>query len=232
MAQYLITFLICPLVAFLIGGIPFGLILTAARGIDIRTVGSGNIGATNVARALGRNWGYFCFALDVLKGALPTTTMHLLIQKFDLSDSALGMFAWVLVGCVTVLGHVFPIYLRFKGGKGVATSAGVALAIWPFFTLPALLAMLVWLIVTLLSRTVSVGSLIACLAFLLCYLAGFWVFNQDRWIISAWSLDIHWPLLVFACLIPVLIILRHRANITRLLTGREHQIKLRQDSCQ
>ena len=229
MAQYLITFLVCPLVAFPIGGIPFGLILTALRGIDIRTVGSGNIGATNVARALGRNWGYFCFALDVLKGAIPTAAMHLLIQRFDFSDSALGMFAWVLVGCATVLGHVFPIYLRFKGGKGVATSAGVALAIWPFFTLPALFALLVWLIVTLISRTVSVGSLIACLAFLLSYIAGFWIFPRDRWIISAWSLDIHWPLLIFACLLPVLIIIRHRSNIARLLAGRENRIKLGQD---
>ena len=232
MAQYLITFLVCPLVAFLIGGIPFGLILTALRGIDIRTVASGNIGATNVARALGRNWGYFCFALDVLKGAIPTAATHLLIQRFNFSDSTLGMFAWVLVGCATVLGHVFPIYLRFKGGKGVATSAGVALAIWPFFTLPALFALLVWLVVTLLSRTVSVGSLIACLAFLLSYIGGFWIFPRDRWIISAWSLDTQWPLLVFACLIPLLIIVRHRSNIARLLAGRENRIKLGQDDNQ
>ena len=232
MGQYLIIFLVGPLLGFLIGGIPFGVILTAARGIDIRTIGSGNIGATNVARALGRRWGYFCFGLDVLKGALPTALMGLVIHRFELSGSALGVFCWALVGCAAVLGHVFPIYLKFKGGKGVATSAGVTLAIWPFFTIPALFALLAWLIVTLASKTVSAGSLAACLAFLIGYLAGFWIFPHDRWIIPAWSLQNHWPLLLFACLITLLIIIRHRANITRLLTGREHQIKLGQEKSQ
>ena len=208
------------------GGIPFGVILTAARGVDIRTVGSGNIGATNVARALGRQWGYFCFLLDVLKGALPTALMGLLLSRWQLSDSSLGFLAWSLVGCLTVLGHVFPIYLKFRGGKGVATSAGVALAIWPFYTLPALVALFAWVATTLASRTVSIGSLVACLAFLISYLAGFWIFAEPRWMVSAWSLATQWPLLIFACLVPVLIIVRHRANITRLLTGQENQIKL------
>ena len=83
MEFYLIIFLVCPLLAFLIGGIPFGIILTAASGIDIRTIGSGNIGATNVARALGRKWGYFCFVLDVLKGAVPTAVMGLLLARWQ-----------------------------------------------------------------------------------------------------------------------------------------------------
>ena len=224
MEKNLIIFIVCPLLGFLVGGIPFGVILTAVRGIDIRSVGSGNIGATNVARALGRKWGYFCFILDVLKGAVPTAVMGLVLNSWDLSHSSLGFLAWSLVGCFTVLGHVFPIYLKFRGGKGVATSAGVALAIWPFYTLPAVVALLAWVVVTLASRMVSVGSLLACLAFLGSYLAGFWIFDEPRWIISAWSLESQWPLLIFACLVPVLIIIRHRANITRLLTGQEHQI--------
>ncbi|NIA06570.1 MAG: glycerol-3-phosphate 1-O-acyltransferase PlsY [Actinobacteria bacterium] len=226
MEEYLIIFIVCPLLGFLVGGIPFGVILTAARGVDIRTVGSGNIGATNVARALGRKWGYFCFVLDVLKGAIPTVAMGALLSRWQLGDSAMGFLAWALVGCAAVLGHVFPIYLKFRGGKGVATSAGVALAIWPFYALPALLALFAWLVTTLVSRTISIGSLVACLAFLISYLAGFWIFSEPRWIISAWSLSTQWPLLIFACLVPVLIIIRHRANITRLLTGQEHQIKL------
>ena len=226
MQEYLIIFIVCPLLGFLVGGIPFGVILTAARGINIRTVGSGNIGATNVARALGRKWGVFCFILDVLKGAAPTAAMAALLSRWHLSESPLGFLAWSLVGCAAILGHVFPIYLRFKGGKGVATSAGVALAIWPFYTLPALVALLAWLVTTLASRTVSIGSLVACLVFLISYLAGFWIFDQPHWIISAWSLASQWPLLIFACLVPVLIVIRHRANITRLLTGQEHHIKI------
>ena len=224
MGFYLIIFFVCPLLAFLVGGIPFGVILTAARGIDIRTIASGNIGATNVARALGRKWGICCFLLDVLKGALPTAAMGLLLTRWQLNESPLGFLAWALVGSAAVLGHVFPVYLKFKGGKGVATSAGVALAIWPFYTLPALVAMLAWLVVTLASKTVSVGSLVACLAFVVSYLAGFWIFDQPRWLIPAWSLQSQWPLLITACLLPVLIIIRHRSNITRLLTGQEHQI--------
>ena len=230
MGNYLIIFIVCPLLGFLVGGIPFGVILTAARGIDIRTVGSGNIGATNVARALGRNWGICCFLLDVLKGALPTATMGLLLARWQLNDSPVGFLAWALVGSTAVLGHVFPVYLKFKGGKGVATSSGVALAIWPFYTLPALLGLLAWLLVTLASRTVSAGSLAACLAFLISYSAGFWIFDQPRWIIPAWSVQSQWPLLIAACLLPVLIIIRHRSNITRLLRGQEHQINRGQDN--
>jgi len=228
--KYLIIYLACPVLGFLVGGIPFGVILTAARGIDIRTVASGNIGATNVARALGRKWGYFCFLLDVLKGAVPTAAMGLLLARWQLNDSPLGFLSWALVGSAAVLGHVFPVYLKFKGGKGVATSAGVALALWPFYTLPALLALLAWVLVTLASRTVSAGSLAACLTFLITYLAGFWIFDQQRWIIPPWSLQSQWPLLIAACLLPVLIIIRHRANITRLLTGQEHRIKTGQDN--
>ncbi len=225
MEKYLTVFIACPLLAFLVGGIPFGVILTAARGINIRSVGSGNIGATNVARALGSKWGYICFVLDVLKGAVPTAIMGVLLRRWQMDNSALGFLAWALVGSAAVLGHVFPVYLKFKGGKGVATSAGVALAVWPFYTLPALVAMTAWLVVTLVSRAVSAGSLVACLAFLISYLAGFWIFDQARWIISPWSLQNQWPLLVAACLLPLLIIIRHRGNITRLLTGQESQIK-------
>ena len=224
MGNYLTIFLACPVLGFLVGGIPFGVILTASRGIDIRTVGSGNIGATNVARALGRKWGYFCFGLDVLKGAGPVLLMRVLLERWGLGDCALGFLAWVLVGSATVLGHVFPIYLKFKGGKGVATSAGVALAIWPFYTLPAIVGLLVWVVVTLVSRTVSAGSLFACLGFLVSYLAGFWVFAEPWGVVQAWSLEEHWPLLLAACGLPVLIIVRHRSNITRLLSGREQQI--------
>ncbi len=226
MATYLVILFVCPLLAFLVGGIPFGVILTAVRGIDIRTVGSGNIGATNVARALGRKWGYFCFVLDVLKGAVPTVVMGVLLREhWQMGDSAMGFLAWAMVAGSAVLGHVFPIYLKFRGGKGVATSAGVALAIWPFYTLPALVAMAAWLVVTLVSRAVSAGSLVACLVFLVSYLAGFWIFAQQRWIVPPWSLQSQWPLLVTACLGPVLIIIRHRSNITRLLTGQESRIK-------
>ena len=223
--NWVISWALLPVLGYLLGAIPFGLLIGLAKGVDIRTQGSGNIGSTNVGRILGRKWGYFCFGLDVLKGALPTAAMGLLLAHWQLNDSPLGFFAWALVGSAAVLGHVFPVYLKFRGGKGVATSSGVALAVWPFYTLPALVALLSWLVVTLASRTVSAGSLAACLAFLISYLAGFWIFDQPRWIISPWSLQSQWPLLVAACLLPVLIIIRHRANITRLLTGQEHRIE-------
>ena len=99
--------------AYLLGSIPFGLLIAKAHGKDLRSIGSGNIGATNVSRALGRKWAYFCFALDVLKGLIPMLTTMLVAKP----DSVLDLWLWLAVGCAAILGHVFPIYLKFRGGN-------------------------------------------------------------------------------------------------------------------
>ncbi len=205
-----ILLLAFPPVAYLVGSISFAILIARLRGVDLRTVGSGNPGATNVARALGRRWGYLCFFLDVGKGLVPTLAVVLLTRPLD---GRLQQFSWMLTGCGAILGHVFPFWLGFRGGKGVATSLGVVLGIFPYMTVPGLLAFAVWIVVTLISRYVSLGSLVAALGFL----AFFVLFNFGE-------LARRMPLLVFSSAMVLLIVIRHRANIRRLLGGTESKI--------
>src|SRR5512146_1216435 len=120
------VFVVAIIAAYLLGSVPFAFLIARSAGKDLRTIGSGNIGATNLARALGRRWGYFCFALDVLKGLAPVALVRALAPWSRSGpsgpgpDSPLLLSLWLLVGIAAILGHVFPVYLRFKGGKGVA----------------------------------------------------------------------------------------------------------------
>ena len=215
-----VIFAIAAVGAYLLGSIPFGVIIARAHGKDLRAIGSGNIGATNVSRALGRKWGYACFGLDVLKGLIPMLAFraaalpHIGATMHGPSFLAL----WLLVGMAAILGHVFPVYLGFKGGKGVATSFGVALGLWPYFTISALIALAVWVVVVLTWRYISLASICAALIFPMCLLLG--ILAVPRW--HAANL---WPLLIAATFIPLLVILRHRQNIQRLLSGTESKIR-------
>lgn len=206
--------------AYLIGSIPFGVIIARAHGKDLRAIGSGNIGATNVARALGRKWGYICFALDALKGLIPMLAFRAaaLPRIAATIHGPAVMALWLLVGIAAILGHVFPLYLGFKGGKGVTTSFGVALGLWPYFTICALIALAVWLAVVLIWRYVSLASICAALTFPVSLIVGILA-------IADWHAVTLWPLLIAATFIPLLVILRHRENITRLLSGTESKIR-------
>jgi glycerol-3-phosphate acyltransferase PlsY len=208
-----VFFPIAIIAAYLLGSIPFGLLIAKAHGKDLRSIGSGNIGATNVSRALGRKWAYFCFVLDVLKGLIPMLFTMLIAKP----DSVLTLWLWLAVGCAAVLGHIFPIYIKFKGGKGVATSFGVALGLWPYYTICVLLAAGVWVLVVLIWRYVSLASIAASVAFPLVLIAAITV-TPD------WDFDNLWPILIIAVAIPVMVIIRHRENIKRLLTGTESKI--------
>ena len=206
--------------AYLVGSIPFGVLIARAHGKDLRTIGSGNIGATNVSRALGRKWGYICFGLDVLKGLLPMLAFRAIALP-HIAATIHGpavMASWLLVGIAAILGHIFPVYLGFKGGKGVATSFGVGLGLWPYFTICALIALAVWVAVVLIWRYVSLASLCAALAFPVSLILGILV-------TPTWDNTNLWPLLIAAILIPLLVILRHRQNIHRLLAGTETKIR-------
>lgn len=187
--------------AVLLGSVPFGLLIARARGVDLRRVGSGNIGASNVARACGRSWGVAVLILDAAKGALPVLVV-------GASPAAALPWAAALVGVCAVLGHSFSIFLRGRGGKGVATSLGVALALAP---LPALLAFAVYLLLFLPLRISSVGSLAAALSFPLLV----WRFqHRPGHPADAWALG-------FAVAAALLIVVRHRSNIQRLVRGQE-----------
>src|SRR5215204_553842 len=133
------------LLAYLVGAVPFGYLVARARGVDIFAAGSGNIGATNVGRVLGRKLGVLVFVLDFLKGAVPALVVS---QLF-------GTTAGVVAGLAAFLGHVFPIYLRFRGGKGVATGFGVVVVLLPW---PTLVAAIVWVTTLAATRYVSLAS--------------------------------------------------------------------------
>jgi acyl phosphate:glycerol-3-phosphate acyltransferase len=191
--------------AYLLGSVPFSLILGRLRGVDIRTIGSGNIGATNLTRALGRRWGIAAFALDFLKGLAPVVLALLLARpEIEVRPEHAAMAC----GAAAILGHVFPIYLRFRGGKGVATSFGVIAGLAPVASLAAGAA---WLGLFLLTGTVSIASLAAAAVFppgvLYCYRHG--------------PPSVAIPMVVLGVLVALLIVVRHRSNIRRLLSGKE-----------
>jgi glycerol-3-phosphate acyltransferase PlsY len=215
-----VIFALAVMAAYLVGSTPFGVLIAKAHGKDLRSVGSGNIGATNVARALGRRWAYFCFVLDMLKGLVPMlVTMSLAKSASTQShaESIIRLWLWLAVGCTAIIGHVFPIYLKFKGGKGVATSLGVALGLWPYFTICAAVAFAVWVTVVLVWRYVSLASIIASVAFPITLIAAIIVMRD-------WTFVSLWPLFFGATAIPLMVVIRHRENIRRLIAGIEGKV--------
>jgi glycerol-3-phosphate acyltransferase PlsY len=194
---------------YLIGGVPFGYLAAHFRGVDIRAIGSGNIGATNVGRALGRWWGTVVLLLDIAKGFLPV----FLLAPFVAAEIGSGNVELVRVatGLGTILGHVFTPYLGFRGGKGVATSIGVFAALCSYWVAIPLVA---YGLVRKLSGYVSAGSI--TLAALLPLAA--WL--QFRLPLSGEAAG--WYTIAFAVLVGILILLRHSSNIARLVSGTEH----------
>ncbi len=186
------------ILSYLLGAVPFGLLFSwLFSDVDVRTVGSGNIGATNVLRAAGKKAAALTLLADCLKGLLPV-----LAVKFLFHDDAIT----AVTGVAAILGHNFPVYLGFKGGKGVATSYGVVLAVAPLIGLACLI---VWLIVAFLTRYSSLSALIS---FLL-YPAVIFIRR-----------DVSKPLALLSLFIFGMIYLRHRENIKRLITGTEPKI--------
>jgi glycerol-3-phosphate acyltransferase PlsY len=185
------------LAAFFIGSLPFGYWLGLLRGVDLRKQGSGNTGATNVGRVLGKKWGFFVFVLDLGKGWIAVALAK--------SVGNLTVTWAVTVGVFAVLGHVFSPWLGFRGGKGVATSAGILIGLVPWV---ALGVALIWLLTFQMSRTVSVASLCAATAFPLFV---FWLTPEQK--VFQW-ISIGMTLLVW---------FRHRDNVKRLLQGKENR---------
>ncbi len=183
--------------AYLLGSIPFAYLAGLLRGVDIRTVGSKNVGATNVFRTLGRRIGIAVMVLDIGKGVAATVVAR------AMTDSP-----WPLVaGGAAIAGHVFPVWLRFKGGKGVAVGGGAVIGLVPFV---ALIVLAAWLVVVATTRYVSLASIVAAVTFP----------------VGALVLGEPWPTLLFAVLASGAVIVRHRANIGRLLRRTEPKLEL------
>ena len=188
--------------SYLAGAIPFAWILTkAVRGVDVRTVGSGNVGATNASRVLGGRWFLVVFVLDTAKGALPAI---FLAPLSGLEGDPLVRLS-MACGLAAILGHVFPVFLGFKGGKGVATGAGVLTALAP---LPSLCGFGVFAAFLLVFRYVSLASIAGCAALPP----------------IAWMLDTPPEIVGFCTLVAVLVIVLHRKNVARISAGTEPRI--------
>jgi glycerol-3-phosphate acyltransferase PlsY len=191
------------LLAYFVGAVPFGYLVARARGVDIFQTGSGNIGATNVGRVLGRKFGLFVFVLDFLKGAVPVAVVRQLLPDVPWAAVAAGLAAFV--------GHMFPIYLRFRGGKGVATGSGVVAVLLPG---PTAVAALVWASILVSTRYVSLASVLAALTLpIVRLLSTPEPFAESERILTGFSL-----------LAALLVTVRHRSNLARLIRGTESRV--------
>ena len=199
-------------ISFLIGSIPVGYLLAKFQKIDITQQGSGNIGATNVLRVLGKKLGIFCFLLDFLKGAIPT---FLAVQL--LNPLVPHYQTWqVLIATASIIGHNYTPWLKFKGGKGIATTAGILAVFMPF---GLGLFLLIWAILFYTTRYVSVASLATTISLPLLTHLGARI--HGKWADGTWNK----PLLVFSILICCLSFWSHRSNIRRLINKTENRFK-------
>jgi acyl-phosphate glycerol 3-phosphate acyltransferase len=199
------------IISYLVGSIPFGYLIGRWRGVDVFKAGSGNIGATNVGRVLGRRFGILVFILDFAKGAIPAAAAMVVSKFLPSSNLWLASALPVIAGLSAFLGHLFPIYLKFRGGKGVATGAGVVTMLLP---VPTLVALFTWIVVIGLTRYVSVASLAA--GVVLCLSHIFLTpdpFGSDNRVLTG-----------FAILAVGLVFARHHANIKRLLEAKENRL--------
>lgn len=199
----ILSYILTALGAYLLGSIPFGYLAAKARGIDIRSVGSGNIGATNAMRVLGKPAGIFVLLMDALKGFAAVGLCTVLAHRVH--AGADGETLRVVAGIGAVLGHNYTCWLRFKGGKGIATTAGVYLALAPE---AVAVALVVFILAILLTRFVSVGSIAAAIALP----AAVWIMQPQNYFLG-----------IVTTALGAMAIYKHKSNIQRLLAGTENR---------
>ncbi len=236
-------YLLIPLLilgAFLFGSIPFGFLIGRAKGVDIRTQGSGNIGASNLGRILGKKYFAYCFILDFTKGLTPSLIAGSVLGTLGTMDmTETQAWIWLAVMFASPLGHMFTPWLGFKGGKGVATGLGSLLGVMPAMTLPAVGAAVVFIVVLKLWRMIGVASSIAAATLPLWTWQAFRLFEttqerrfgeQPRYAdMPAEDLKQMFefqgtPFLVAATLLAVIVIYKHRGNLKRAMIGTEPKI--------
>lgn len=196
-------FFVLIVIAYLLGGLPTAVILGKTfKGIDVREHGSMNSGATNAGRVLGKKWFYIVMICDAIKGAIPV----ILALSFGLHE-----LPALIVGVVAILGHTYSIYLKFKGGKGVATSLGVIVVLVPLVTV---ILLIIFIVVYKVSKFVSLGSIVCSILFpILVYLfIVFGIYSNDRL-----------PVVYVGIILAAYIVYKHRSNISRLMTGKENK---------
>jgi glycerol-3-phosphate acyltransferase PlsY len=204
----ILSYIVVAVVAYLLGSIPTGFLVGKARGIDIRSVGSGNIGAANTFRAIGKIAGIVVLFIDFLKGFAAVEICSLILSFFGITDAAQVIHYRIVAGIFVVLGHNYTCWLNFKGGKGIATTGGAYLALAPLAVLYALAAFILGFGLT---RYTSVGSMLAALVL------G----------VSVWFTQHDLTLRLITIALCILALLRHRSNIRRLIDGTENRVEFK-----
>jgi acyl phosphate:glycerol-3-phosphate acyltransferase len=212
----IISYIVGIIISYLIGGIPFGYLIAIAKGIDIRTQGSGNIGATNVGRVLGKKYGLIIFILDMLKGFIAVFFVPALVSSAVNIPTTTDNLLVILCGFCAVSGHAFPVYLKFKGGKAVATSFGVFIWLVP---ISIAIAFGVWFLTVIVTRYVSLGSMICSMALVVAVVVVVDSPFGDNVYLTAMSVAV-----------AILIIARHTSNIQRIIAGTEKKVFSKKDS--
>jgi len=206
--KFNIIYVIIFICAYFIGAIPWAYLIGKINGMDIRKHGSGNVGATNVRRVLGKKLGVLCFVLDFLKGFMPAFLILRINSCCDVNFSL--DIAFIVTAFALVSGHMWPVYLKFKGGKGVSTMAGILLALAP---LSLLLGGGVWAMVFYSSRFVSLASILAALSL-----------PVSAYLLSVNNIySLSQTMLTLLSLLALLVIYRHKGNIIRLFNGTENR---------
>lgn len=200
------AYIVVAIAGYLLGSIPTGFLVARAKGIDIRAVGSGNIGAANTFRAVGRSAGIFVLLVDALKGFAAVELCYLILALFRVTDPAQAIHYRVVAGIFAVLGHNYTCWLHFKGGKGIATTAGVYLALAPVAVASGLAA---FIVAVALTRFTSVGSMLGAIVLMM--------------VVCLTQPDLALKIVTVA--LCVLAILKHRTNIQRLIAGTENRIQ-------
>ena len=207
------TYIIVAIIAYLLGSISFSVIISKkVAGFDVREKGSGNAGSTNVLRAVGKGAAAITLVCDILKGVVAVLIAFLAGKIVKGLDNALLV---QIAGICVILGHTFPVFFKFKGGKGIATSLGVLLITnWQI----GLICLVFALVLIALTRMVSVGSIAAAVLFPVLV-----IFINQNYLVSASN----WSYLIYSIILAVLIIFNHRANIKRLLAGEENKLSFK-----
>ncbi len=198
------------IIGYLLGSLPFSFWLGKTRGIDLRRVGSGNIGATNLARSVGTGWGIIAFVLDLGKGLLAVILAGYIFSLFKENVTSLAMLK-IIGGIMSIFGHNWSMWIKFKGGKGVATSAGVFVGLAP---VTLLIVLGIWVAVFVAFGYVSLASIVAAISLPILMLIGI-------------GGKVALPIIIFSCIVTMLIIIRHRLNIKRLIQGKENKFRRR-----
>ncbi len=212
---------VLPVSAYLFGSFPTAHLLARSRGVDLGAVGSKNYGATNLGRTLGRPWGVACFVLDASKGALAVLAAGFILGALGAAVGSVSQsiaWCWLATAAAAIVGHTLSPWIGFKGGKGVATGFGALAAMWPVLTLPAVLALLLWIAITLISRMISLASMVAAIS-VPCsvVLAALSSNGLDGVAASV-------PFIAASSVIAVFVVFKHRSNIARIRAGTEAKI--------